>query len=566
MRRSGVIRISAVFLCFASGLAAQNDASPASTAVGATTKDWPSYGGTARAWRYSALDQINGSNVKSLVPAWVFQTGDYADGLEATPIVIDGVMYVSTASSWVIALDAATGKLIWEYRHPPSAVRSADGRQNRGVAVGAGKVFLGTFDNHLVALDQKTGREAWNVEVEPAKYCNCSITGAPLVVKNEVIAGVTGGDSFHRGYLNAFDVQTGRLKWRFYTIPGPGEPGHDTWPGDSWKTGGGSTWMTGSYDAGLNLLYWGVGNAAADFDSSDRRGADLYTASIVALNPDTGKLVWYNQLIPRDVWDFDAVFELILADLPWQGSERKLLFQFSKSGVLWALDRTNGKFLAAWPFVKNLNWVTGIAKTGELIGRREPEFGKAKLICPSIMGGKSWNQASFSPQTGLFYVAGMEMCNDLTAKHQEPQEGTSSFGGGFRIKPPPDGPNRGFVAAVDPATGKRLWTFDQKHFLLASVLSTAGGLVFTGNPEGEFFALDARTGQKLWSFQTGGGHRGSSVSYEVNGRQYIATPAGWGSLVGGAFGGVWPDAPLPRAGSSVFAFALPQSGQPETGK
>ena len=528
---------------------------------GATGQNWPSYGGTPLAWRYSGLDQINASNVKSLVPVWVFQTGDYSDGLQATPIVIDGVMYVSTASSWVIALDAATGKQIWEYRYAGSTVRTQYGHQNRGVAVGQGRVFVGTFDNHLIALDQKTGHEEWNVELEPAGYCGCSVTGAPLVVKDKVIAGVTGGDGAHRGYLSAFDVATGKLKWRFYTIPGPGQPGHDTWPGDSWKFGGGSTWMTGSYDADLDLLYWGVGNAAADFDSSRRQGANLYTDSIIALNPDTGKLVWYNQLIPRDVWDFDAVFELILADVPWQGRQRKLLFQFGKSGYFWALDRTNGHFVTAWPFVENSNWIKSIASTGELVGRNEPELGKTKLICPSLMGGKSWNQASYSPQTGLMYVAGMEACADLTAQTEDVEPGAAAFGGTFTMKAPPDGPARGFLAAFDPATGKRAWKFDQKYFLLASVLSTAGGLVFSGNPQGEFFALDARTGQKLWSFETGGGHRGSSVSYSVSGRQYIATPSGWGSLVGGGFAGMWPGAPLPRTGSSIFVFALPESSK-----
>jgi alcohol dehydrogenase (cytochrome c) len=526
---------------------------------GATNQNWPSYGGTPLAWRYSALDQVNAGNVKSLVPVWVFQTGDYADGLEATPIVIDGVMYVSTASSWVVALDAASGKLIWEYRYPGTNAQASNGRQSRGVAVGQGRVFVGTYDNHLVAIDQKTGKEAWNVNVEPIKYCGCSITGAPLVVKDKVIAGVTGGDAAHRGYLSAFDTKTGRLQWRFYTIPGPGKPGHDTWPGDSWKFGGGSTWMTGSYDSDLDLLYWGVGNAAADFDSSRRQGANLYTDSIIALNPDTGKLVWYNQLIPRDVWDYDAVFELILADLPWQGQQRKLLFQFGKSGYLWVLDRTNGQFLTASSFVENSNWIKGVASTGELVGRNEPELGKTKVICPSLMGGKSWNQASYSPQTGLMYVAAMELCGAVTAKSEDVEPGASSFGGTFVMKPPPDGASRGFLGAFDPQTGKRVWKHDEPYFLLASVLSTAGGLVFSGNPQGEFFALDARTGQKLWSFETGGGHRGSSVSYSVNGRQYIATPSGWGSLVGGAFGATWPGAPLPRGGSSIFVFALPEA-------
>jgi len=489
----------------------------------------------------------------------VFQTGDYADGgLQSTPIVIDGVMYISTASNWVFALDAAKGTPLWEYRYPPIA-DAPTSHQNRGVAVALGMVFEGTADNHMVALDQKTGRELWNVDMEPVKYCGCSITGAPLVVKDKVIVGVTGGDNAHRGYLTALDAKTGRLAWRFYTIPGPGEKGHETWPGDSWKVGGGSTWLTGSYDAGLGLLYWGVGNAAADFDSSTRRGANLYTDSIVALNPDTGKLVWYNQLIPRDVWDYDASFEVILADLPVKGQMRKLLFQFGKSGYLWALDRTNGKFVGAWPFIEHSNWITGVDQTtGELIGRHEPELGKTTLVCPSIMGGKSWNHATYSPQTGYLYAAGIEACLNVTAAHEDVEPGAPFFGGTFDMQPPPNDQAHGFIAAYDPATGKRVWTHAEPYYMLASVLSTAGGLIFSGDPMGNFFALDARTGKELWSFPTGGGHRGSSVSYAINGRQYVATPSGWGSLVGGAFAGLWPNAPKPRSGSALFVFALPE--------
>ena len=287
-------------------------ASPLGAADFSTGANWPSYGGTYSALRYSALDQINASNVQKLAPAWVFQTGDKESGLQATPIVIDGVMYLSSASNWVFALDADTGRLLWEYRFPmPADAQAAYGRQNRGVAVGNGRVFMGTADNHMVALDQKTGRELWRVNVEDARQCGCSITGAPLVVKDMVIAGVTGGDSAHRGYLTAFDARTGRLRWRFYTIPAPGEKGSETWPGDSWRFGGGSTWMTGSYDPDLDLLYWGVGNAAADLNATHRRGDNLYTCSIVALDPATGTLKWHYQEVPQDVWDYDAVFELI---------------------------------------------------------------------------------------------------------------------------------------------------------------------------------------------------------------------------------------------------------------
>src|SRR5688572_461435 len=304
---------------------------PSLSAQDAATRDnWESYGGTPHAWRYSSLDQINAGNVTRLAPAWVFQTGDYADALQATPIVIDGVMYVSTASSWVFALDAANGKPLWEYRYSTTLQNPGFRNQNRGVAVAHGRVFLGTMDNHMVALDQKTGRELWKVNVQDANYCGCGVTGAPLVVKDKVITGSTGGDNAHRGYLTAFDVRTGRLAWRFYTIPAAGEKGNETWTGDSWKFGGGATWLTGSYDPELNLLYWGVGNPAADFDVASRRGENLYTGSVIALDPDTGKLKWHYQEIPQDAWDYDATYECILADLPVKGTMRKLLLHFNK--------------------------------------------------------------------------------------------------------------------------------------------------------------------------------------------------------------------------------------------
>jgi alcohol dehydrogenase (cytochrome c) len=526
-------------------------------ADGATGKDWPSYGGTYAALRYSSLDQVNASNVKTLAPAWIFQTGDYENGLQSTPIVIDGVMYVSTSNAWVFALDGATGRVIWEYRYVLGKGLGY-GKQNRGVAVSAGRVFLGTADNHMVALDQKTGAELWRVNVEDSRQCGCNITGAPLALKDIVVAGVSGGDSAHRGYLTAFDVKTGRMRWRFYTIPGPGEKGHETWPGDSWLYGGGSTWMTGSYDADLNLLYWGIGNAASDLDASKRRGANLYTASIVALDPDTGKLKWHYQEVPQDMWDYDAAFELYLLDIPIGGQARKVVMQATKTGYVWMVDRTNGEFLKAWRFAKHINWVTGIAEDGKLLGRREPQLGSSVLVCPSVIGAKNWNQGAYSPRTGWLYLPVQELCNDLVARQEAVPEGASFMGGNFIVKPPPGAKQEGYLAAYDPITGERKWTLPVETWILASVLATAGDLVFTGDPEGNFFAADAKTGTRLWNFRTGAGHRGSAVTYSVNGRQYVATPTGWGSLVGDGHRSVWPDAPAPRPGSAVIVFALPE--------
>jgi alcohol dehydrogenase (cytochrome c) len=526
---------------------------------GATHEDWPHYGGQSSAWRYSSLDQINRSNVKRLQPAWVFQTGDYVGGLQATPIVVNGVIYVSTSHNRIFAIDGATGREIWQYRYPlPEGFNMIYGPWNRGVAVAGGRVFMGTLDNSLVAVDQKSGRELWRVNVEDSKQCGCNITGAPLLVKDKVIVGVTGGDSAHRGYLNAFDAATGKHIWRFWTIPGPGEPGNETWEGDSWKFGGGSTWMTGSYDQRLNLVYWPVGNPAADFYGGARKGDNLYTDSVVALDADTGKLKWYHQQIPHDVWDFDSAYESVLLDLPVEGQNRKLLLSVSKSGYVFVLDRTNGQFISAWPVAKHINWIQGIGKKGELIGRNEPELGKTKVLCPSIGGGRSWNQGAYSPRTGWFYTTGLEWCQEVTAQKEDPREGEPYFGGTFKLVHPPGEQAHSHLDAYDPVTGKKFWTYREKYMLLASVLATAGDLIFTGGPDGSFFSLDAKTGEKLWSFQTGSGHRGSAVTYEIGGRQYIATPTGWGSAVATLLVQLWPEAENFRSGSALFAFALPE--------
>jgi alcohol dehydrogenase (cytochrome c) len=533
---------------------------------GATRNEWPSYGGTQLAWRYSALDQINTTNVTKLAPAWIFQTGDPDNGLQSTPIVLDGVLYLVTARSQVFALDAASGKLIWNYKYPAPRTPGAN-TQNRGLAVGAGKVFLGTYDDYMVGLDQKTGREMWKVAVDDQRQCGCAITGAPLFVKDKVIVGSTGGDGAFRGYLTAFDAKTGHLAWRFYTVPKPGEQGNETWKGDSWKFGGGATWMTGSYDPSLNLVYWGTGNAASDLYAGDRYtgkdadGVDLYTASVVALDADTGKIRWHYQEIPKDVWDYDSAYECVLIDREVRGVIRKLLVHINKSGYAFVLDRTDGKFIGTWPIVENHNWNTGVTEDGKFLGRVEPVEDKPTFICPGPDGGKSWNQTAYSPRTGFLYSPGLEMCTDLVAREQEPAEGRGFIGGTWTHRDPKDGPARSHLDAFDPVTGKKIWTYQYKYALLASILATAGDLVFSGDPEGYFFALDAKTGKKLWSYQTGAGHRGSSISYSVGGRQYIATPTGWGSIAGRAMATVWPEAEAFRGGSTLVVFALPEGAK-----
>lgn len=529
--------------------------------------DWGHYGGSQYSWRYSALDQVNTQNVKSLAPAWLFQTGDYAENLQSTPLVENGVLYLITARTHVYALSGATGAVIWHYTPPDlPAAYQVGFLGNRGLALGDGKVFFGTRDNFLVALDQKTGKEAWRVSMDDSRQCGCNITAAPLVVKDKVIVGGTGGDNAHRGYITALNTKNGRLAWRWYVIPKPGEAGNETWKGDSWRFGGGSPWLTGSYDPQLNTLYWGTGNAAADFYDGDRLpvGANksgpvnLYTGSVVALDPDSGKLKWHFQEVPDDVWDFDSAYEVLLMDREVRGQMRKILVHMNKSGLNFVLDRETGKYLGSFNVPEESNWFTGITEDGKLVGRNEPELGKTKSLCPSAAGGKSWNSNAYSPRTGLVYIPANEICTDLTPRSTGPVEGKNFMNGDFPLKLPTNRTTFSHVDAWDPVTGKRVWSMPYKYALFSSMLATAGDLVFTGDPEGNFFALNARTGEKLWSFQTGAGNRGASISYSVNGRQFVAVTTGFQqSVVGGAAKALFPEAEF-RQGSTLVVFALPE--------
>jgi len=558
MRFSGILLTS--LLSVASALAQD---------AGATHADWPQYGGTEYSWRYSALDQVNTANVKALTPAWLFQTGDYAENLQATPIIQDGVMYLITARARVFALDAATGREIWNYKYPegPRSVPGFTG--NRGVAVSDGKVFFGTKDNYVVALNQKTGKLEWRVNVDDAQQCACNISAAPLIAGDKVIVGGTNGDGAHRGYITAFSTKTGRLAWRWYVIPGPGEKGNETWKGDSWRFGGGAPWLTGSYDPALNLVYWGTGNAAADFYDAERvpSGADkskdlnLYTASVVALDADTGKLRWHHQEIHGDIWDYDSAYEVLLMDREVRGRMRQLLVHMNKSGLTSVLDRATGELVEVFNVPDLHTWMTGVTEDGKIVGRKEPELGKPMWVCPSAAGAKSWNSMAYSPRSGFLYVPVNEICSDVTSNNNSPEEGQNYMNGDFPMKLPPGRSMYSHIDAWDPVTGKRAWSVPYKYVLLASMLATAGDLVFTGNPEGEFFALDAKTGNKLWSYQTGAGNRGGSVAYSVNGREYIATSTGWHtSVVGGAAAALFPDQDW-RLGSTLVVFALPEGSR-----
>jgi alcohol dehydrogenase (cytochrome c) len=529
------------------GAAAQDKA-------GSTGVDWPSHGGTGLAWRYSALNQINTSNVKKLTPAWMFQTGDYQDGLQSTPIVVDGVLYLSAFDD-VFALDGATGNLLWQYKYEPLPGFSVG--RNFGVAVGDGNVFLGTHDAHVVALDAKTGKEVWKVAADDAYSCRCSIAAAPIITNHKVVVGEQGP----RGRLTAFDTKTGHLAWRFYTVPGTGEKGNETWPaGDSWEKGGAGIWQTGSFDPELNLIYWGTADPSGAWNyQGDTKYSKLYSDSIVALDADTGKLRWYYQEIPHDVWDEDASWELLLMDRPVNGKMRKLVVQFSKPGYTFVLDRESGELLNVYPYAESNNWVKGISPKGELIGRNDPVPGKTTKICPTVGGVKNWNQVAYSPRTDLVYVPAVEMCNDLTLP---PVAANGEAGGATWVFTAPPGHSTAYshLDAIEPVTGKRQWTYPYKFQIFASILTTAGDLMLTGDPEGHFFALDARSGEQLWSYQTGAGNRGSPVTYMVGGRQYIAVPTGMGH-VGFYNSGIWPEVSQWRFGSTLVVFALPEGSK-----
>lgn len=524
-------------------------------------QNWLSYGGNYSAHRYSSLNQINAANVKNLAPVWMFPTGEVRGGLNATPIVMDGVMYLMGPMNRVFAINAATGEIIWKYFYKLSTRNIPYQPGSRGVAIGYGKVYFGTVDNHFVALDMKTGRELWDVEIEDMRQCGCNVTSPPLIVKDKVIVGVTGGEHAHRGYLNAFDANNGKHLWRFYTIPGPGEPGSETWGPQMLKFGGASTWLTGSYDAELNLLYWGVGNPSSDYYGELRPGDNLYTNSIVALDPDTGKLKWHYQEVPHDMYDFDSAYECVLIDYEKDGKLQKLLVHANKGGYTWVVDRATGKYVNAYPHVDVLTWLKGVDKNGRPVDMQPVPPDKETFVCPAGFGGRNYDHSAYSPRTRWWYNVGWEACNVIKPEKLDIKEGQPLFGGGTDTLPPKDKPAYGHINAFDPMTGERKWRYLTDGMNLASLLATGGDLIFSGDVYGNAFALDAKTGQKLWSFPTGAGISGSPISYSVNGRQYVAIPTGMGSLLSGVNAILWPEKAdkLPEGASTLVIFALPES-------
>jgi alcohol dehydrogenase (cytochrome c) len=517
--------------------------------------NWLTYYGAYDGQRYSPLDQINTENVKRLAPAWVFQfgsTGLHAGqstySFECAPVVVDGVMYITGWDGLVWALDAQTGQELWRHQHAiPFDTPLCCGNVNRGVAVAKGKVFVVTLNAHVIALDATNGELVWDKTYGDVRAGE-SATVAPLVVKNLVIVGSSGGEFGNRGHLDAFDLDTGERAWRCYTVPKPGEPGSETWPADSdaWARGGGNTWVTGTYDPELNLLYWGTGNPGPDFDGSVREGDNLYTDSVIAVDADTGEIRWHYQCTPHDVWDYDSNMECILFDL----IDRKLLAHFDKNGYFFVLDRTNGELVTVTPFSDRITWGE-IDANGKVTAKIYPENeGEPVYFWPGPAGAKEWTHAAYSPRTQLFYVPIQDTGAEITLRRKEFKEGLPYWGASVAVDKTD---MQGYLKAIDPA-GNEVWRWFNEVPMCASVLATAGDLVFAGEPTGEFNAWNAHTGELLWHFQCGSGHHSSPTTYSVDGRQYIAVPVGWGSWVEG-FGPALVGAPR---GTSLIVFALPE--------
>ena len=535
---------------------AQTAADLARDGRGGTTDNVLTYGMGYNQNRFSPLKKINKQNAKRLVPVWSTSLASIY-GEQGQPLVNDGVMYVTNAEA-TYAIDVTTGKQLW--RTPvdwdPATPRVVCcGISNKGPALYNGKVYRGTLDAHIVALDQKTGKQVWKTKVADWKE-GFSITGAPLVANGVVITGISGAEFGVRGFLDAYDPDTGKQLWRRYTIPAPGEKGSETWPkDDSWKQGGGSTWVTGSYDPELDTVYWGIGNAGP-WDPRGRPGDNLYTASVLALSPKTGEIKWHYQLVPNEMFDLDAVWEWILADIDVSGKKTKVMMHFSRGGFLYVLDRTNGKLLSAKPFEK-VNWASHVdMATGRPVETdvsKRVRAGEQIELWPGQWGGKNWAHAAFNPQTGLLYANTMHNSRMVKFVPVEYKSGQRYVGLENLPGPKIDEPIA-HIDAINPMTGKHAWRVPIADIpLYSAVLATAGGLLFTGKETGEFIALDIDTGKQLWQFQTSSGINAQPITFTNKGRQYVAIQSGLGGVNMVRMGPALANVPR---GGSVWVFAV----------
>jgi len=492
-------------------------------------QNWLMYSGDYAGHRFSTLDQINTLNASTLVAKWAYQT--MASGkFETTPLVVDGILYATGADDRAFALDARSGRPIWQYQRAlPPDIRPCCGRVNRGFAILGDKVFLGTLDAHVIALDSKTGNVVWDITA--ADYSKgYSFTLAPLALKNLVIVGVSGGEYGIRGFIDAYDAGTGQRKWRFNTVPAPGEPGHETWEGDSWKLGGAPAWITGSYDPATNTTFWTTGNPAPSNRGEGRAGDNLYSDSLLALDPDTGKLKWHFQFTQHDEHDYDATQVPVIID----DGDKHLIAQANRNGFFYVLDRTTGKLLSATAYAR-VSWSTSKDSIGRpVLSKEASPVLQGVPVCPGAAGATNWMSPTYDPQTKLFYVTAREQC-DIFSTAPQPYEAGHAYYGSAYFPNDDAQPFWGALRAIDPATGKIKWEWKHTSPTWAGVLSTGGGLVFTGDAEGNFIALDAASGKVLWHFQCGASAYASPMTYAIDGKQYVAI----------------------AAGSALFAFGLP---------
>jgi alcohol dehydrogenase (cytochrome c) len=541
--------------------------------------NWLMYGRTYDAHRYSPLKQIDKKNVARLMPQWTFQTG-VLDGFECTPLVIEGIMYISTPWNHAYAIDCKTGAQLWHYQKSlPDNLALCCDAVNRGLAAWGDKLYMTTLDAHLVCLDRNTGEEVWDKEItaygeggkeEKQIYkLAYSATVAPLIIKGKVIIGISGAEYGIRGFIDAYDAKTGNRLWRFYTIPAPDDKAEhakkalETWQTEkSWLTGGGSAWVTGTYDPELNTLYWGVGNPSPDFNGDVRKGDNLYTCSIVALNPDDGSYKWHFQASPHDVWDYDGVNEPLLVDIDKDGKKVKALVQAHRDGYFYCLNRETGEFIYGKPFCE-VTWTDrkkgadGLdPKTGRpFVNPDALPTAKGVRVCPGAAGGKEWNPMAYSQDTGYAYVPVINNCAKFTSGKAFYIKGQPYWGSALTLI---DNQASGSFKAIDVKTGKIKWDVATRSPMVAGVLATGGGLVFTGDAEGYFTAYDADTGDRLWNFQCGSGHHAAPMTYMLDGRQYIAVCVGWGGWTAGFAGDGAPWLRNARRGNTLFVFALPK--------
>ena len=487
-------------------------------------ENWLMYSGTLDSQRYSKLDAINISNVSELEMKWSYQI-PVIDRAETVPMVVDGIMFITEAPSNLVAVDAQTGQVYWRYdRDLPEDIRICCGRNNRGVAILGETLFMSTLDAHLVAIDARTGNVLWDKEVADYK-AGYSKTAAPLIVKDKVVTGIAGGEFGIRGFIDAYDAVTGERVWRTYAIPAAGEVGNDSWAGESWKTGGAATWITGSYDPDLNLIYWGTGNPGPDWNGDVRMGDNLYSDSALALNGDTGELAWHFQFTPHDVHDYDSIQVPILADIQYQGSNRKVMMWANRNAFYYTIDRETGKFLQGQPYASQ-TWAQGLDVNGRPIRvpGMEPSY-EGVLVSPPIVGGTNWYSPGYSQQTGLFYVTAFDGEQEFFKRDEDYEKGERFTGGGGRYNQPMDAFHSS-IRAINPATAEIEWEFPIMPRSSAGISTTAGSLVFTGSADGYFFALNAATGEELWHISLGARVHAAPMTFSVAGKQYVTIASG----------------------------------------